>query len=74
MRLRQVALGSPLQATEQRLEEDVINQQIAARGQGGPHDSIVGLSLQDGGALNHEETVVYDEAAAIPSYLIVYKL
>jgi hypothetical protein len=38
------------------------------------YDSVVGLPVQDGGALNHEEAVVYAEAAAIPSYLIVYRL
>ncbi|CAM9611816.1 unnamed protein product [Scytosiphon promiscuus] len=34
-------------------------------------DSVVG---NKGANLNHDETVVYDEAAAIPSYMIVYRL
>lgn len=37
-------------------------------------DSVVGLSIADGGAINHEETVVYCNEAAIPSYLIVYQI
>ena len=45
-----------------------------ARGGGGGADSIVGLCTADGGALNYEETVVYRTAAAIPSYLIVYRI
>ena len=45
-----------------------------ARGGGGGADSIVGLCTADGGALNYEETVVYRNAAAIPSYLIVYRI
>ena len=40
----------------------------------GGSDSIVGLSHHDGGALNHQETVVYHNDAALPSYLIVYRL
>jgi len=32
------------------------------------------MTKVEGGALNFEENVVYDQRAAIPSYLIVYKL
>lgn len=31
-------------------------------------------AFQKGANLNYDETVVYDEAAAIPSYMIVYRL
>ena len=41
---------------------------------GGGADSVVGLSVADGGKINYEETVVYRNEAAIPSYLIVYRL
>ena len=47
---------------------------VRARAHGGSYDSVIGLTVADGGALNYEESVVYDEAAAIPSYLIVYKM
>jgi len=38
------------------------------------YHSVVGLTQDHGGALNYEETVVYDKNAAIPSYLLVYRL
>lgn len=38
------------------------------------YDSIVGLTTDEGGSLNYEETVVYSGHAAIPSYLVVYRL
>ena len=40
----------------------------------GGFDSVVGLVTREGGALNHDEIVVYRNEAAIPSYLIVYKI
>jgi hypothetical protein len=41
-----------------------------------PHkyQSITGKTRQEGGSLTYEENVVYSSHAAIPSYLIVYKL
>jgi hypothetical protein len=47
---------------------------IKARGQGGKYDSVLGLTEADGGRLNYEDNVLYDERAAIPSYLIVYEV
>ena len=41
---------------------------------GGAFDAVVGLTAQRGGALTYEETVVYQSEAAIPSYVIVYRL
>ena len=38
------------------------------------YDTIIGLTTKDGGQLNYQETVVYDDTAAIPSYLVVYRL
>ena len=69
----QVAVGNEYRTTEDNLNEGAVSQHIAARGQGGQHHSTVGLTTQDGGRLNYEETVVYEGRAAIPSYLIVYR-
>ena len=60
--------------TADHLDEAQIDAEIVARGQGGAYDSVVGLTTANGGSLEHEENVLYEEAAAIPSYLIVYKL
>jgi hypothetical protein len=51
-----------------------VNAQIKARGEGGEYDSVLGLATADGGRLRYEEIVLYDERAAIPSYLIVYEV
>ena len=74
MFLCKVALGSPLREQRDRLDEQDVDRCIAARRKGGAYDSVVGLTVADGGALNYEENVVYSEAAAVPSYLIVYQL
>jgi len=74
MFLCKVALGTPMHTRDERLEDTQINTLVMARGHGGAYDSVVGLTTADGGALNYEESVVYDESAAIPSYLIVYRL
>ena len=42
--------------------------------QGGSMHSVQGVTCAEGGGLNFEETVVYRNDAAIPSYLIVYKM
>ena len=39
---------------------------------GGGYDSVEGLTRNEGGALSWDELVVYQDEAAIPSYLIVY--
>lgn len=36
------------------------------------YNSVRGLTRTEGGALNWDELVVYQDCAAIPSYLIVY--
>jgi len=69
-----VALGRELRTPAERLEEHQVSAQLKARGYGGTHDSVLGLTVAEGGALNYEENVVYDQRAAIPSYLVVYKL
>jgi hypothetical protein len=74
MFLCKTALGAPLRTTADHLDEAQINAEIVARGKGGAYDSVVGLTTANGGSLEHEENVLYEEAAAIPSYLIVYKL
>lgn len=66
MFLCKVALGSVYETTRDRID-DV--QPILDR-----NDSIVGLTTDDGGALNYDEAVVYDPSAAIPSYLVVYRI
>ena len=74
MFLRKVALGSPLRTPEDRIDDAQIDATLRARGRGGQYDSVVGLTMAEGGKLNYEESVVYNEEAAIPSYLIVYRL
>ena len=74
MFLCKVAEGASHRSKRDRLDEFEVDSLIAARGQGAAHDSIVGVSVADGGAINHEETVVYTNEAAIPSYLIVYRM
>jgi len=74
MFLCKVALGHTLRTPSDRLDERQIDGEIVARAHGGRFDSVVGLTAADGGELNYEENVLYDEAAAIPSYLIVYQL
>ena len=74
MFLCKVALGSPLRTAEERIDDTQIDAYVRARARGGQYDSVVGLTTAEGGKLNYEESVVFDEAAAIPSYLIVYKL
>ena len=69
MFLCKVAVGAPHETYEETLSQRDVE---AAVGRG--YNSVVGLDRADGGALNYEETVLYDEHAAIPSYLIVYEL
>mmetsp|Transcript_60639 Transcript_60639/g.120063 ORF Transcript_60639/g.120063 Transcript_60639/m.120063 type:complete len:85 (+) Transcript_60639:918-1172(+) len=64
-----VAEGAPHRTSEAELSEPQV-QDILDHGS----DSVVGMSRTDGGALNYQETVVYRNEAAIPSYLIVYRL
>ena len=72
--LCKVALGASLCTRLDRLDERQVDGEIRGRGRGGQFDSVTGLTTADGGALNFEENVTYSEAAAIPSYLIVYKM
>ncbi|KAJ8600807.1 hypothetical protein CTAYLR_009997 [Chrysophaeum taylorii] len=67
MFLCKVALGSVHQTARPQIDD--VNP-ILKQG----YDSVVGLTTADGGTLNYEETVVYNEHAAIPSYLILYRL
>lgn len=72
-----VILGTSLNATQSHLSEDQLKPVLKPRlldGAYGLHDSVTGLTTDDGGALNYEENVVYDDCCAIPSYLIVYRM
>jgi len=71
--LCKVALGTALDTRAATLTEPEIDAAVVARGRGGGYDSVLGLTVADGGQLNYEENVLYTEAAAIPSYLIVYR-
>jgi len=68
--LCKVCVGRQHRTKEASLEQAEVDQLLGS----GQADSVTGLTKADGGALNYEENVVYDESAAIPSYLIVYKL
>ena len=74
MFLCKVALGSALHTPEDRIDDARIDGLLRARARGGEYDSVVGLTTAEGGKLNYEESVVYNEEAALPSYLIVYKM
>ena len=69
-----VAAGAEYRTTADGLSEAEVDELVSARAAGGTFDSIVGLDAASGGSLNYEETVVYRNEAAIPSYLIVYEL
>lgn len=73
MFLCRVLLGKVLMTAEDTLSEATIDEEIAARGQGGLHDSVLGLTTAQGGQLNYSENVVYHPDQALPSYLIVYR-
>lgn len=70
MFLCKVCVGRTHRTTLARLDQATVDQLIGS----GQADSVTGLTTADGGALNYEENVVYNESAAIPSYLVVYKL
>ena len=66
--LCKVAVGVSHVTKEDFLDADKLADALARA------DSVVGLTEADGGALNYDETVVYNDDAAIPSYLIVYSV
>ena len=67
MFLCQVVAGRTHRTTDASIEEPQIDELIAD----GQHDSVTG---EVGPHLNFDELVVYDEAAAVPNYLIIYAL
>jgi len=67
MFLCQVVAGRTHRTTDERIEEPQIDELIAD----GRHNSVTG---EVGPHLNYDELVVYDTAAAVPNYLIVYAL
>eukprot|EP00310_Coccolithus_braarudii_P011684 CAMPEP_0183362734 /NCGR_PEP_ID=MMETSP0164_2-20130417/71223_1 /TAXON_ID=221442 /ORGANISM="Coccolithus pelagicus ssp braarudi, Strain PLY182g" /LENGTH=69 /DNA_ID=CAMNT_0025537667 /DNA_START=15 /DNA_END=224 /DNA_ORIENTATION=- len=69
MFLCKVAEGAAHRTTEAELSESQVQDVLRDDA-----NSIVGLSSNDGGQLNYQETAVYRNEAAIPSYLIVYRL
>lgn len=66
MFLCQVVAGRTHCTTDADIEEPQIDELLADG-----HDSVTG---EVGPHLNYDEIVVYDEAAAVPNYLIVYAL
>jgi hypothetical protein len=67
MFLCRVALGRTLLTDAAAMDDtEVTNSRCT-------HDSVTGLTTSDGGQLNFEENVVYSSAAALPSYVIIYK-
>ena len=69
-----VAAGAEHRTAADGLSEAQVDDLVRARAAGGTFDSVVGLDADSGGSLNYEETVVYRNEAAIPSYLIVYEV
>jgi len=69
MFLCKIVLGANFRTESTSLEQAVIDDLVPSR-----FSSVTGLTKQEGGGLNYEENVVYTGRAAIPSYLIVYKL
>ena len=63
-----VILGNNCLTKREEIEQEEIDNILQS------HSSVTGLTKKDGGYLNYEENVVYDRRAAIPSYLIVYKI
>lgn len=70
MFLCKVAIGAAYTTSAESLDEPAVKRVLAS----GARDAIVGLTKRDGGALNYDETVVFRDEAAIPSYLVVYRL
>lgn len=70
MFLCRVLVGEPLRTPAAHLDKADVEREVLS----GTHDSVEGLTVAQGGALNHPETVVYRADAAIPSYLVVYQL
>ena len=70
MFLCKVCVGRTHRTAQDRLDQAAVDEIIGSRSA----DSITGLTIADGGALHYEENVVYHESAAIPSYLIIYRL
>ena len=68
MFLCKVSLGRTHRTSEAGFSNDV------AHGLLTHHNSVTGLATDSGGVLNYEENVVYSPHAAIPSYLVVYRL
>lgn len=69
MFLSKVAQGAPHICDEEVMSDEAIEDMVHDQGK----DSVVGRTIAQGGALNHDELVVYKNEAAVPSYLIVYK-
>ena len=66
MFLCKVVAGRSHATTEGRIEEPEIEALLAAGCQS--------VDAQPGGELNYDELVVYDQAQAVPNFLIVYAL
>ena len=69
--LCKVAQGSSFECRQDRLEPGQVQGLVKPNG---AHDSIHGLTVASGGALNFDELVVYRNDAAVPSYLIAYQM
>jgi len=70
MFLCRVVPGRPFLATEEIMSEEDLREQVHGAG----YTSVEATDTASGGPLNYDELVIYRNAAAIPSYLIVYEL
>ncbi|CAE8641545.1 unnamed protein product [Polarella glacialis] len=70
MFLCKVAPGPSFEAKEISMSDDDLAEQVHGRG----YTSVEAKNTAEGGPLNHDELVIYQNEAAIPSYLIVYEL
>eukprot|EP00960_Hanusia_phi_P009331 270302-Hanusia_phi.AAC.2 len=72
--LCKICLGNTYCAQEELIHTDQVNSLIRCRTGSATFDSITGLTIAEGGKLNYQENVIYCNDAAIPSYLVVYKV
>jgi len=74
MLLCRVACGNTYVATKDAMSADEVKKASGLYPSkfGGPYDSLRAETTENGGALNYDEEVIFNDAAAIPSYAIVY--
>jgi len=72
--LCKICLGNSYLAQQELIPSNQVDSLIRCRAGDATFDSITGLTVAKGGKLNYEENVIYCNEAAIPSYLVVYKV